>query len=299
MVFMVLYTPAFGQTTSNDWLNKGNSLADQSKYDEALKAYDEAIRLDPNYAAAWNNKGNSLADQSKYDEALKAYDEAIRLDPNFAQAWYNKGNTLIFQGKFEDASISWEEALKLNPEYPEVWYQKGLAFEGRGIPAAAIICYDKAIEKNPNYVEAWNSKILALKKVGRYDEADATYYKYKYDHKLGSIKENLAWLSCGFGVVWWHTVVSGLGILIFFTLLYFALGWYKGLNGANLQNLCQSFWFSLLVLLSAPKELYPLETKFYDNYSEHIKYWPIVERIIGWGLLILLINTLSRVMIRY
>ena len=32
----------------------------QGKYDEAIKAYDEAIRLDPNYAKAWNNKGNAL-----------------------------------------------------------------------------------------------------------------------------------------------------------------------------------------------------------------------------------------------
>ena len=59
----------------------------QGKYDEAIKAYDEAIRLDPNLAMAWSNKGNALTGQGKYDEAMKAYDEAIRLDPNLASAW--------------------------------------------------------------------------------------------------------------------------------------------------------------------------------------------------------------------
>ena len=34
----------------------------QGKYDEAIKAYDEAIRLDPKHASAWNNKGNALTD---------------------------------------------------------------------------------------------------------------------------------------------------------------------------------------------------------------------------------------------
>ena len=40
--------------------------------------------LIPNDAMAWNNKGHALDNQGKYDEAIKAYDEAIRLDPNFA-----------------------------------------------------------------------------------------------------------------------------------------------------------------------------------------------------------------------
>ena len=67
------------------WNNKGIALDSQGKYDEAIKAYDEAIRLDPNYADAWNNKGIALDDQGKYDEAIKAYDEAIRLDPKLCR----------------------------------------------------------------------------------------------------------------------------------------------------------------------------------------------------------------------
>ena len=43
---------------------------------------------------AWNNKGNALSTQGKYDEAIQAYDEAIRLDPNYATPWNNKGDAL-------------------------------------------------------------------------------------------------------------------------------------------------------------------------------------------------------------
>jgi tetratricopeptide (TPR) repeat protein len=49
-------------------------------------AYDEAIRLNPNYAAAWYNKGRALDAQGKYDEAIKAYDEAIRLNTDYSEA---------------------------------------------------------------------------------------------------------------------------------------------------------------------------------------------------------------------
>ena len=63
------------------WNNKGNALNYQGKYDEAIKAYEEAIRLDPNYVDAWYNKGIALDSQGKYDEAIKAYDEAISSIP--------------------------------------------------------------------------------------------------------------------------------------------------------------------------------------------------------------------------
>ena len=48
----------------------------------------------PTMPTAWNNKGIALYGQGKYDEAIKAYDEAIRLDPNYAMAWNNKGIAL-------------------------------------------------------------------------------------------------------------------------------------------------------------------------------------------------------------
>ena len=88
----------------------------QGKYDEAIKAYDEAIRLDPNLAEAWNNKGNALYSQGKYDEAIKAYDEAIRLDPNFADAWCNKGNALDDKGKYDEAIKAYDEAIRLRSQ---------------------------------------------------------------------------------------------------------------------------------------------------------------------------------------
>ena len=49
-------------------------------------------------ADALNNKGLAFADQGKYDEATKVYDQAIRLGPNYAKALKNRG------GKFSKPS---------------------------------------------------------------------------------------------------------------------------------------------------------------------------------------------------
>ena len=39
---------------------------------------------------AWYNKGNVLSDQNKSDEAIKAYDKAIEINPQNSMAWYKK-----------------------------------------------------------------------------------------------------------------------------------------------------------------------------------------------------------------
>ena len=94
----------------------------KGKYDEAIKAYDEAISLDSNNTAAWVSKGNALNNKKKFDDAIKAYDEAIRRNP---MAWYNKGIALKDQDNFDEAIKAYDEAIRLNPKYAAAWNSKG------------------------------------------------------------------------------------------------------------------------------------------------------------------------------
>ncbi|MCX6677431.1 MAG: tetratricopeptide repeat protein [Methanothrix sp.] len=158
------------------WFNKGFALNSLGKYDEAIQAYEEAIRLGPNYAKAWNNKGIALDNQGKHGEAIKAYDEAIRLDPNDADAWNNKGTTLGRDlGKYDEAIQVFDEAIRLNPNHVKAWSNKGIALAGQGKYDEAIQAYDEAIRLYPNLAEPWSNKGIALKNQGKYDEAIKCY----------------------------------------------------------------------------------------------------------------------------
>lgn len=153
------------------WNNKGNALASQGKYDEAIKAFDEAIKLDPSFTRAWFNKGNALNSQGKYDGAIKIFDEIIKLYPDFAMAWNNKGNAFATQGKYDEAMKAYDEAIKLDPNFAEAWNNKGSVFNSQGKYDESIKAFDRAIEIDPKLAIAWNNKGLALNAQGKYDEA--------------------------------------------------------------------------------------------------------------------------------
>ncbi|MFZ3148069.1 MAG: HEAT repeat domain-containing protein [Methanothrix sp.] len=71
-----------------------SALNDENEAVREAAADALTIRLDPNYVDAWYNKGLALSGQGKYDEAIKCYDEVIRLIPNDAGGWNNKDITL-------------------------------------------------------------------------------------------------------------------------------------------------------------------------------------------------------------
>ncbi len=93
--------------------NKGVVLYDQGKYDEAVKAFDKAIEINPQYEAAWIGKGMTLGSQGKYDEAVKAFDKAIEINPQHADAWAGKGFALQLLGQTDKADAAFAKVKEL------------------------------------------------------------------------------------------------------------------------------------------------------------------------------------------
>src|SRR6266487_1009742 len=68
--------------TKQEWINEGSALYDLKRYEEALAAYEQAIRLDPNYAYAYHGKGLALDKLRRSKEAQQCYEKARQLGYN-------------------------------------------------------------------------------------------------------------------------------------------------------------------------------------------------------------------------
>ena len=64
----------------------GAALGQRGQIDEAIRQYQETLRLNPDAAEAHYNLGVTLAAKGQTDEAIRQFQEALRLKPDFAQA---------------------------------------------------------------------------------------------------------------------------------------------------------------------------------------------------------------------
>lgn len=177
--------PPKNYINSLEWNKKGIDFQTAGEYDDAIRCYDEAIKLDPKYGAPWNNKGvvyiyknwGPVLTRSKYAMALDCFNTSIALNPYLATAWYNKGLVLYLQDKYYNSMECFEKAIDLRPSYPQAWNNKGLTlFRGAlrvsvdmydSTSENALIqdrdnnapkqCFEKALELDPRLAEAWNN----------------------------------------------------------------------------------------------------------------------------------------------
>jgi serine/threonine protein kinase len=154
-----------------DWLEEGNAFFKLKQYKEAIKAYEEAVQLDPNNAVAYRNKGVALNDLGRYEEAIKAYEEAIQLDPNNAVFYRNRCVALNWLGRYEEAIKAYEEAIQLDPNSAVFYRNKGVALSKLGRYEEAIKACEEAIQLDPNNAVVYRTKGVALNWLGRYEEA--------------------------------------------------------------------------------------------------------------------------------
>jgi tetratricopeptide (TPR) repeat protein len=144
------------EVDANTWYKRGNTNHRWQRYDEALKCYDKAIEMNPNFVKAWENKGVAFYRLRKYEEAIKCYDKIIVMNPNYPKPWIMKGQI-----------HEWADGLRMIEEYPNHEKIGGLMYINPNYVSRAYIkYYDKAIEINSKYennaVDVWLELYFAL-----------------------------------------------------------------------------------------------------------------------------------------
>src|SRR5580704_10084865 len=97
---------------------KARALYRAGKFAEALEILDAAVGIYPDDAGLWNNRGVTLAELRRLDEACASFGRAALLNPNYAGAYFNRANALVVLGRYDEAANDAEKALALDPTIP-------------------------------------------------------------------------------------------------------------------------------------------------------------------------------------
>jgi tetratricopeptide (TPR) repeat protein len=192
-------SPSPRNSTFAEEAKRGLDAFRRADYDQAIIAFDELIRLDPNHSEAHRWRGDALLNKHEFEKALSEYDEAIRLDPKNGMAYSNRGAALTGKGEFDTAIAYFDEAIRLDPQIADMpLYKRSRAAAesvapnpqnpkfaeaaARGLDAfrradygRAIVAFDELIRLDPNHSEAHRWRGDALLNKHEFDKALSEY----------------------------------------------------------------------------------------------------------------------------
>ncbi len=97
-------------------INYGNGYAMQGKFDEALKAYQDAAKLAPKSPLPIYSQGVVAENQGRFREALELYRKSFEIDPKFEDGLFSAAAMHANLKQFAEAKTLLKKILQLNPD---------------------------------------------------------------------------------------------------------------------------------------------------------------------------------------
>jgi Flp pilus assembly protein TadD len=175
--------------------NRGAGSFAKKDYDQAMRDFDEAIRLEPSLVDAYFARGTVLYVKREFDRAIKDFDEAIRLDPKFAVAFCNRGMALYVKQDYDRAIKDFDESLRLDPKDAIAYGGRGWVWFAKKDYNQAIKDCDEAIRLIPTNVDAYQARGAAWYAKQDYDRAIKDYEEsIRLDPRDAGSYNGLAWI---------------------------------------------------------------------------------------------------------
>jgi predicted O-linked N-acetylglucosamine transferase (SPINDLY family) len=128
---------------------QGDTCLDSASWDQAVRCYEEALSLEPRFAAAHSNLGFALAQMKRFDRAKQHLFAALEIDPSLFNAYYVLGTIAHQVGDAAGAIAHFESAVAVKPDFAEAWHFLGDLLVEQDDRATALQAYSRALELNP------------------------------------------------------------------------------------------------------------------------------------------------------
>lgn len=157
------------------WYYQGKTLDELKQYKEALNAYEKAIQIAPEHLDAWMGRSFVLEKLKQYDAAISSFDQVLNLYPNYAEAWQGRGDIFLKIPRYDEAFNSYTKAVELQPNNFQAWYNLGWVLHNLQRYEDAISAYEKTLEIKSDHYKAWYNRGNSYLLLKRYKEAVASY----------------------------------------------------------------------------------------------------------------------------
>lgn len=125
----------------------------EGQFDDAVKAYQESLKLTPGYAGALNGLGSAQFKLGTRDEAIANFKAATVADPSFKLAWFNLGYATRKTQDFTTAANAYEKYTALDPNDADGFYGLAESYKALNQNDKAIAAYETYLKKETRPTE--------------------------------------------------------------------------------------------------------------------------------------------------
>ena len=154
--------------------NLGFALAEEGQYDAAIPHYKTALQSQPR-AIIWNNLGESLVATGRLEEAINAFQKALKLNPSFGNAHHNLALALARSGRQQESLVHFGDAARLQPENAGIRNNYAIMLGRAGKTDEAVQQFQMALRLAPGAASTHFNLANLLVKQHAQDEAMAQY----------------------------------------------------------------------------------------------------------------------------
>lgn len=166
-----------------------------AQYKRAISYFDSALRLSPTCADCFLNRGLGFQHLRDTAQAIRDYQQALKLAPDNSLAQHNLAILSGFRGKLKETEAMLTEAIYQKPDLPYSYAERGHVRMRQQNWKGALADFDKAISIDHTDADDWLNRGLVKEKLKDFNGAlnDITQaIKLKSDfEKAWLCRENL------------------------------------------------------------------------------------------------------------
>lgn len=157
----------------NAWERIASLGTESERRKKAIMNYEFAVAYRPDFERAWQHLGNALLMQGRHDDAIHAYEQLLKINPNRPDILANESLALLGKGELETATERAKAAVAMDPNDAVAYNTLGMVLVQRGKAHLdeAIHAYYTAMAKAPTYAQPYENVAGLLLALGRYEKA--------------------------------------------------------------------------------------------------------------------------------
>ena len=153
----------------------GHVYADLKNWNNAIKYYSEASRLNPEDANLLYELGKAQYRAKRFKDARQSFEGSIHIFYGNERAHFNLGLTLLQLNEKSRANSSFKETIKINPDFSTAYYMVAENYHDQGDYKNAETYYKKAVVRDPENINFNIQYGVTLNALERYDEAKSYF----------------------------------------------------------------------------------------------------------------------------